>query len=161
MLRLDYVNRDFGKKYQYVFLDVDVARMSGSGTGVSACMNCLNFLTTEFTAPERIPMYESEKPDFPSSRLLPKAAERVNAVLDTLQTRAEQYSFLKVLINNMISTSRYKSNNDKVLNISIRQAENAWGARVMGQLFIRKYPAMATVTSDIIQNGLTLFDAFT
>jgi len=125
-------------KQPFTIKDVDVARMSGSGTGVSACMNCLNFLTTEFTAPERIPMYESEKPDFPSSRLLPKAAERVNAVLDTLQTRAEQYSFLKVLINNMISTSR--------------QAENAWGARVMGQLFIRKYPAMATVTSDIIQN---------
>lgn len=81
--------------------------MSGSGTGVAACMNCLNFLTTEFTAPERIPMYDNEKADFPASRLSPKAAERVNAVLDTLQTRAEQHSFLKVLVNNMISTSRF------------------------------------------------------
>ena len=43
--------------------------MSGAGTGVAACMNCLNFLTTEFTAPERIPTYDNEKPNFPASKL--------------------------------------------------------------------------------------------
>ena len=80
--------------------------MSGAGTGVAACMNCLNFLTTEFTAPERIPTYDNEKPNFPASKLSAKVTDRINAVLDTLSTKGDLNSFLKVLVNNMISTSR-------------------------------------------------------
>ena len=47
-----------------------------------------------------------ENVNFPSSKLSSKAAERINAVLDSLATENDRQSFLKVLINNMISTSR-------------------------------------------------------
>ena len=39
---------------------------------------------------------------------------------------------------------------------AFRQAENAWGARCMGQMFIKKYPEMAILSSDVLNNGKSL-----
>jgi len=110
--------------------------MAGSATGTLANLNCLNYLTAEFTAPERIPPYDKEADDFPSSKLSPKHKERVEKILSSLQEPDSRTQFLKVLINNMISASR--------------QAENAWGARAMGQMLMKKYPELSRVESDVL-----------
>jgi len=111
--------------------------MTGTGaTGTLANLNCLNYLTAEFTAPERIPPYDKEAEDFPSSKLSPKHKERVEKILSSLQDPDSRTQFLKVLINNMISASR--------------QAENTWGARAMGQLLMKMYPELSCVQSDVL-----------
>jgi len=68
-------------------------------------MNALNYLTAEFTAPERIPPYDKDGPDFPASRLSSKAKARIENILSSL-TADDSQQFLKVLINNLISASR-------------------------------------------------------
>merc|ERR1712131_561127 len=83
-------------------------KMAGTGaTGTLANLNCLNYLTAEFTAPERIPPYDKEAEDFPSSKLSPKHKERVEKILSSLQDQDSRTQFLKVLINNMISASSF------------------------------------------------------
>jgi len=123
-------------KKPFEIKDGELDKMAGSATGTLANLNCLNYLTAEFTAPERIPPYDKEAEDFPSSKLSPKHKERVEKILSSLQEPDSRTQFLKVLINNMISASR--------------QAENAWGARAMGQMLMKKYPELSCVQSDVL-----------
>merc|ERR1719431_302411 len=72
---------------------------------------------------------------FPSSRLSTKARERVQQIISSLETDKEQTDFLNILIKNLITTSRL--------------ADNAWGARAMGQLLLRMYPHLVC-TEDVL-----------
>lgn len=112
-----------------------LARLGGSVTGTAAAIQALNLLTAEFSAPEKIPPYEKEGTNFPSSKLDEKVRNKILEILKNLSDD-QRSQFGIVLLNNLLS--------------STRKADGAWGARAMGQLLIRYYPKMGVLTDDIL-----------
>lgn len=115
--------------------------MGGSGTGTTAAINAMNLLTAEFTAPERIPPYDKDNANFPSSKLKPAAHDKIVQILRSMKEEKQKAQFLRVLVNNLISSSR--------------RAEGAWGTRAMGQLLMKTYPELGVLKEDILGTGNT------
>jgi len=113
-----------------------VGRLGGTGTGTAAAINCLNLLTAEFTCPERIPPYDKDGNEFPSSKLPIDAKKKIIKILGSMKNHEEREKFLRVLVNNLISASR--------------RAEGAWGARALGQILLQTYPDLGVVKEDIL-----------